>query len=419
MALKDQIAAWTAGQKMFAVSGVFLLILAILVAIYFVFFRVSYDVLFSDLRPADAAAIVQELDQREVPYRLAGGETSILVPKDKLGETRVAIAGSDLPIKGVVGFELFNESDIGLTEFAQKINYQRALQGELVRTITAMEEIESARVHLTIPERAIFRGEQSASKAAVTLHPRPGRTLDRSSVDGIQTLVASAVNDLKLSNVSILDAGGRVISETLQTEEYMPPELAEKQALEQYYKARIVQALQNSAPGQKITVEVRATSASQGNFPKLQDGEADLNTSQQLDSERNFRLFVRLITSTPLNETDQESLQSAVEQAIAFNQSLGDRVIFSNVVPSWNADTQPMAKVSDIDRSETQESGNSETEKQGLMVGNFGWLLALAVVLLLSIFVSWLFRKKNLLSQEERKNFATLLQSKLAGEGQA
>src|SRR5580692_9338560 len=118
-----------------AAFAVFLLIGTV---VYLVFVRVPYSPLFTDVRPAEAASIVAQLDKTKTPYRLTNGGATILVPANLVDATRLSVMSDDLPLKGMVGFELFNKSDMGLTEFAQKIDYQRALQGELARTIMTL-----------------------------------------------------------------------------------------------------------------------------------------------------------------------------------------------------------------------------------------------------------------------------------------
>src|SRR5262245_47173076 len=125
------------------VAGV-VLIAAVLAGGYFAWFHPRNAVLFKDLRPMDAATIVAELDKRKVAYELRDGGQTILVSEKIVDSTRLAIMSQELPLKGVVGFELFNKSDMGLTEFAQQINYRRALQGEIARTIMALDTVESA-----------------------------------------------------------------------------------------------------------------------------------------------------------------------------------------------------------------------------------------------------------------------------------
>ncbi|MET0182994.1 MAG: flagellar basal-body MS-ring/collar protein FliF [Caulobacterales bacterium] len=191
---------------------VFAVIIAVLVAIYFFAFRQNYTVLFDNLEPAEAAAVVAELDKQKATYKLGNGGAQILVPEGKHDALRLSIAGSNLPLHGLEGFELFNESDMGLTDFAQKIKYQRALQGELARTIMMIDGVEDARVHIAMPERALFRGAQNTTKAAVTLVMRAPEYETPASIEGVQRLVAAAVPDLLTSDVVVLNAHGEVIS---------------------------------------------------------------------------------------------------------------------------------------------------------------------------------------------------------------
>src|SRR5205085_1424775 len=200
----------------------------------------------SSLRTMDAATIVAELDKQKVPYRLEQGGTTITVPEDQVDSTRLAVMGQDLPLKGQVGFELFNKSDMGLTDFAQKINYQRALQGELARTIMTVDAVDSARVHLSLSEHGIFRDDRVAAKASVTLVPRPGHRLTVPTVIGIQRLVAAAVPELEASNVVVIDEDGRVIGSELGANE--PAESPERQRLESRYERDVRRAIAGIAP---------------------------------------------------------------------------------------------------------------------------------------------------------------------------
>jgi flagellar M-ring protein FliF len=168
----------------------------------------SDEVLFSDLKPQDTAMMVAELDRMKVPYRIGSDGNTILVDASVVHATRLKLMGKDLPLHGTAGFELFNNADFGMTEFAQKINYQRALQGELTRTILSLSEVRDARVHLALPEQGLFRREDSKAKAAVTLMLKPGQALGAEQVRGIQRLVAAAVPGIQPQDVTIVDEQG-------------------------------------------------------------------------------------------------------------------------------------------------------------------------------------------------------------------
>ncbi|RDI99318.1 flagellar M-ring protein FliF [Dyella solisilvae] len=171
-----------------------------------------YGLLFRDLREADAAEITATLAQMQVPYRLADDGKAIMVPAEQVYDTRMKLVSQGVPKGGSVGFELFKDSDYGVTEFAQKVNFQRALQGELERTIDSLDEVAAARVHLTIHRTDLFERDKDASKASVTISLRPQKRLDARQVAGIQRLVASAVDGLTPEAVVVLDDKGATLS---------------------------------------------------------------------------------------------------------------------------------------------------------------------------------------------------------------
>jgi flagellar M-ring protein FliF len=193
------------------VAGV-LVIVALTAALGFWLLRTDYQVLFSELAPADAAAMTAELDRLKMPYRLGEDGTSILVDKDQVYKTRMKLMGKELPLRGAVGFELFNNSDFGMTEFAQKINYQRALQGEITRTILSLSQIKDARVILVMPEQGLFRQAAGKAKASITLTMKPGQVLRAEQVTGIQRLVSASVPGITNQEVTILDQNGVALS---------------------------------------------------------------------------------------------------------------------------------------------------------------------------------------------------------------
>lgn len=177
--------------------------------------RTDYQVLFADLAPQDVAAMTAELDRLKVPYQLGdaddahgGAVGTILVDRKDVYRTRIKLMGRDIPLRGAVGFELFNNSDLGMTEFAQKVNYQRALQGELTRTILSLAEIRDARVLLAMPEQGLFKQASHKPKASVTLALKRGQELRAEQVGGIQRLVSAAVPGIQPQDVTIVDQSG-------------------------------------------------------------------------------------------------------------------------------------------------------------------------------------------------------------------
>lgn len=172
----------------------------------------GYAALATELRPADASEIGAALSKWGIPYRFEDGDKTVLVPRESVYSTRMKLASEGIPHGGSIGFEAFKDSDYGVTEFAQRINYQRALQGELERTIQSMREVRTARVHLTIHHAGLFEPDQEGSKASVSLALREGQKLTAREVVGIQRLVASAVEGLDPANVTLLDEQGGALS---------------------------------------------------------------------------------------------------------------------------------------------------------------------------------------------------------------
>ncbi|MBI3603543.1 MAG: flagellar M-ring protein FliF [Nitrospirae bacterium] len=172
------------------------------------------QVLFANLSPEDAGAIVEKLKETKVPYELGVGGGTVLVPSGQVHDLRLQLAGQGIPRGGGVGFELFDRTTVGMSEFIQKLNYRRALQGELARTIAQMPEVERARVHLAVPERRLFSAERDRARASVVLSVRRGSNVGKSQVQGIVHLVASSVEGLQPQDVTVMDGHGRLLSET-------------------------------------------------------------------------------------------------------------------------------------------------------------------------------------------------------------
>jgi flagellar M-ring protein FliF len=168
--------------------------------------------LYTGLAAEDAGAVVQKLRESGTEYRLGENGTSVLVPSARVAELRLEMAGAGLPKTGRVGFELFDKTNFGVTDFAEHINYRRALEGELERSVMALAEVESARVHLTFPKDSVFLEAQQPAKASVMVKLRPGARLAPANVLAVAHLVASAVEGLAPEAVSVLDMNGNLLS---------------------------------------------------------------------------------------------------------------------------------------------------------------------------------------------------------------
>lgn len=171
----------------------------------------EWSPLFTNMEEQDAGQVIEKLKEAKVPYQVSG--TAILVPKSKVHELRLEMAAKGLPQGGTVGFELFDKNQFGMTDALQKLNYQRALQGELVRTIQSLEGIETARVHLVIPEKDLFSDSAEEPSAAVVVKLRAGAKLKAEQVKTVAHLVARSVEGLRVGNVVITDVDGRNYSD--------------------------------------------------------------------------------------------------------------------------------------------------------------------------------------------------------------
>jgi flagellar M-ring protein FliF len=176
-------------------------------------FQPDYAVLFSGLSVEDAAAITSRLEQERVPYRLSSGGTTILVPASRVQKSRMDVAVSGLPNGLGKGWELFEQTQFGMTPFQQNVAYQRALQSELARTISQLEQVESARVHIVQPDDTPFVREKQPVTASVVIKPKPGATLSRKHTEAMVALVAGSVKGLTPEHVTVLDTQSRVLSE--------------------------------------------------------------------------------------------------------------------------------------------------------------------------------------------------------------
>ena len=176
------------------------------------------QVLFTNLNSEDAASIIEKLKESKTPYDTTGGGATILVPTAQVHDLRLTLASQGIPKGGGVGYEIFDRTSIGMSEFVQKLNYRRALQGELARTIAQMPEVERARVHLAIPERRLFAAEQERPRASVIVSLRNAQMLSKGQVQGVVHLVASSVEGLQARDVTVVDGHGHLLSSTAQDE---------------------------------------------------------------------------------------------------------------------------------------------------------------------------------------------------------
>jgi flagellar M-ring protein FliF len=254
---RERIAA-TSPSKLIIGGGLILLATAA-----FIYFLVSnnsqrYDILYSDLSPEDAGAITSELKKENIPYRLGEGGTLIELPEGRAQDVRLDLAMKGLPAKSGVGFEIFDESKLGVTDMEQKIQLQRAVTWELERTIMRFPEVKDARIHLTVPRETLFIEDQKDPAASVVLTLNRGAELDKQKIMGIVHLITSAVDGLSPENVSVIDTeGGLLWSKDSNKMGFLNDEqLKQKRAFEREMQARINGMLEKVLGPYKATTQV-------------------------------------------------------------------------------------------------------------------------------------------------------------------
>lgn len=215
MALQQQFTAFWQRQKTSQKITLIAMVLAcaILIPILITWAtKTTYAVAFSGLNESDAGAIIDELSAQGIPYKLDGSST-ILVPTDKVYEVRIQMASAGLPQTGsTVGYELFSESSLGMTEFTQKVNYQRAVEGELERTISSLNAIEAVSVHIVQPEKSLLSSTQQEPTASIMVKTKAGASLSSNQVKAMTHLVAASIEGLKAENVVVVDSDGTMLA---------------------------------------------------------------------------------------------------------------------------------------------------------------------------------------------------------------
>ena len=221
--------------------------------------RPDYQILFSGLSAEDSGAMIAQLKAKKIPYRISSNGGAILVPKEIVYETRMELASQGLPQGGGIGFEIFDNSKLGMTEFVQNVNYQRAIQGELSRTINRFEEIESSRVHLVMPPKSLFVENEEPARASVVIKLRSRKTLNPEQIQGIVHLISSSVAGLKPENVTIVDSMGNQIGSKKSKndlESIRTDQLAYQEKVEQTLETRVKTMLENALGPNKAIVRL-------------------------------------------------------------------------------------------------------------------------------------------------------------------
>jgi flagellar M-ring protein FliF len=219
----------------------------------------NFQVLYSNVNEVDSGMMIQKLKELKVPYKVEGG--GIFVPSEKVYELRLQLAAQGLPQGGGIGFEIFDKTNFGTSDFVQKLNYRRALQGELSRTIQALSEIESCRVHLAVPEKNLFMEKDSKPSASVMVKLRAGRTLSQSQVQGVVHLISSSVEGLSPQEVTVIDNRGGMLTRPTQEDhvQLSNNQLELQRGYEKEIETSVVKILEPVAGKDKVKAKVFAS----------------------------------------------------------------------------------------------------------------------------------------------------------------
>ncbi len=290
--LLDQIKSFTeklSRVQKIVIASVLSIVAIAIIALVFTQSEKKKEILFANLDNADAAKIVEKLKEKSISYELKDNGNTILVDKEVVYDTRLQMVSQGLPEKTEVGYELFDKTNLGMSEFVQKLNYRRALEGELSRTINAFDEVKKARVHLVIPEKALFAKDQKKPTGTVSLHFKNGKTLNKQSVDGIQHLVSGSVEGMATADVTVMDNKGKVLSDAPLDENSVAgltdAQHEQQRKVEQHLSTK-VQSLLDGVLGQG-NAQVRVNT--ELDFNRIEQNRTDFDPEKQVvRSEQNI-----------------------------------------------------------------------------------------------------------------------------------
>ncbi|MEH6541738.1 flagellar basal-body MS-ring/collar protein FliF [Halopseudomonas sp.] len=356
-----------AGRSSLFAVGAALIFILLGVAAWWVL-RPGYVALYDETSEASQAEVLAVLGQWQLPYRINAEAGSISVPVDTLAAARMHLAEAGIPAKLGAGFELFDQADYGMSEFSQKVNYQRALEGELARTIMGLSEVQFARVHITFKKAGLYQQSSEQAKASVILRFKPNASLDAAGVKGVQQLVASAVEGMDADAVVILGDDGQTLSRAdgaLASSEHMQTAAEVERQLTEKVKQLLLRPLGPNGADVSVRVAMnfdRVTSIREvplgGGRESLQrskevssnqsgvDGEtggrsqSTRETEYAVGSERSEiayatgkveRISVGVVLAAPLDAAGVQELHALIAAAIGLDEPRGDQLVITHL----------------------------------------------------------------------------------------
>ena len=317
----------------------------------------EFHPLYTNLDANDAGTILNRLKEQKIPYRLSANGSTILIPQEKIYEIRMQLASEGLPHGGSIGFELFDNTKLGMTEFAQRINYQRALEGELTRTIMALEEVKFARVHIVMPEGGLFESEQGAPSASVTLFLKSGRRPAEGQIRGVQNLVSAAVPRLAPMQVTVTDDGGLTLSQNGGDApvERVSDQLEKKMEVERYLAQKVNDILAGAfGPNQAmvsldVVLNFNESTITTENIVPTGGGSVEQLVERPGGIER---LSVGVVVPAGTSEERRQAIGELVAATVGLDRGRGDTIaLYSLAAPAVAAaglevDTEGLAAAS-------------------------------------------------------------------------
>src|SRR6266403_3920971 len=285
--IKAFFTRYTLQQKLALAGSAGLVLVLLWVLVHFVS-QVEYQTLYADLDPQEAQGIVQKLTELKVPYELGTDGRTVKVASDKLAEVRIQLASQGLPESGRIGFEIFDRTNFGLTNFQEQVNYQRALEGELARSIMTLAEVEAARVHLVLAKESLFQSSDEQTKASVILKLKNGRALSATAASGIVNVVASSVKGLSPEKIVLIDYRGKILSRNESEGSFTAQQVDSRQRLETELSNKVVQILEPVTGQGKVRPQVSVSL----NFQQVEetvekyDPQGSVVRSQEKSQER-------------------------------------------------------------------------------------------------------------------------------------
>lgn len=416
------------GRSSVFLGGVVLIIALLALSIWWVF-RPSYVALYKDASEASQAEILAILSQRQVPYRINTKEGVIEVATEEAATARMYLAQAGIPSRSSTGFELFDKADYGMSEFSQKINYQRAMEGELARSIMSMSEVEYARVHLTFKKTSLYQQAEEPPKASVIVRPRLQGALNPQRVRGIQQVVASAVEGMSLERVAVLNEDGLVLSSSdgaAGAPEHQQLTAQVEQALKQKAEQLLLRPLGSNGADVSVRVQMNFDRVKSISEQPLADkrsirrekttastdsstGESNSKRSQnnrEVDYEvgkeraetehatgKIERITVGIVLSTPSANAQLKEIQGLLEAALGLDSARGDRLVIAYIppMPATNA-AKPVA--TNIATSPVVSSGDPQAPP-AVAVPWMRWgIAALAAALSIILLMLWTATRK-------------------------